>query len=83
MNIDNKSTQFELILNHMYEFGSITMLEAIQDYGIGRLQARICDLRKMGFPIITTYETSKNRFGKPIRFARYSIDGNNKNLQNS
>lgn len=36
-------TQTEMILGHLKEHGSITPLEAIRDYGIMRLGARIWD----------------------------------------
>jgi len=46
-----KKTQNELILKHLKEYGGITSLEAIQEYGITRLSARIYDLRKEGYSI--------------------------------
>lgn len=71
----------EMILNHLKTRGSITPLEAINEYGILRLGARIYDLKDEGWPIKTVMETSKNRFGVPVRYARYSLDGNHGDQQ--
>lgn len=39
-------TQTEKVLRHMKRFGSITPLEAMEEYGIMRLGARIWDLKR-------------------------------------
>ena len=44
-------TQCEKILRHMEKYGSITSLEAMQEYGIMRLASRVSDLKKAGIPI--------------------------------
>ena len=41
-------TQTEKVLRHMKRFGSITPLEAMEEYGIMRLGARIWDLKREG-----------------------------------
>lgn len=64
-------TQCEMVLNHLQSKGSITPMEAENEYGIMRLGARIYDLKKSGYNIITKMETVNNRFGKPTTFARY------------
>lgn len=71
----------EMILSHLKAHGSITALEAINEYGILRLGARIYDLKSAGWPIKTDMETSKNRFGVPVRYARYSLEGNHGDQQ--
>ena len=43
-------TQCELIQRHLEDYGSITSLEAMQEYGIMRLASRIADLKQMGVP---------------------------------
>jgi hypothetical protein len=68
-----KLRQWERILKYLEDFGSITQLEAIRDLGIMRLGARIYDLRKKGFLIIRDTEKSVNRYGEPIRYARYRM----------
>ena len=68
-------TQCEQIIRHMEECGSITSLEAMQEYGIMRLASRITDLKKSGIPIHRDMITQKNRYGETVTFARYSIGG--------
>ena len=69
-------TQNEMIVNHLREYGSITQLEALRDYGCMRLASRISDIRKAGIKIIRLTETSRNRYGQKIRYARYIMEGN-------
>lgn len=68
-------TQCEFILRHFKDYGSITSLEAMQEYGIMRLASRISDLRKMGYNIEVVTETGKNRYGEKTSYARYSMKG--------
>lgn len=39
-------TQCEKILRHLRDFGQITPVEALADYGVMRLGARIWDLKR-------------------------------------
>lgn len=68
-------TQRDMILNHLKDFGSITPLKALEEYGCYRLSAVIFDLRDIGrtegFTIETRPLTRKNRFGKSVTFAEY------------
>lgn len=66
-------TQEQIILNHLKTFGSITSIEAIYNYGITRLSARIFELRKKGVAVKTTYVTVKNRFGEQVTYAKYIL----------
>lgn len=67
-------TQNDRILRHLRDYGSITSLEAAQEYGILRLSARIYDLRHLGYDVKATRETSKNRYGEPVCYFRYTLD---------
>lgn len=67
-------THKALILRHLNDYGSITPWEAVKEYGILRLGARVFDLRRAGWPITTTMEASTNRYGMPVRYARYSLE---------
>lgn len=67
------STQCERIIRHLRDFGTITHMEAEQEYGIMRLASRINDLRKRGYDIITETATGKNRYGEPTRWAVYRL----------
>lgn len=65
----------KLILDYIREFGSITPLEAIRDLGCYRLSARVHDLRKAGFNIVTTMIDVKNRYGGVSQIAKYTEEG--------
>ena len=67
-------TQAEKVLRHMYEFGSITALEAMNEYGIFRLASRISDLKKNGYPIKSEAVAVKNRFDETCYVSRYSLE---------
>ena len=66
-------TQTEKIIRHINEYGSITPLEAFGEYGIMRLASRMCDIKREGYTVSKKMETSKNRYGEPVRYARYTI----------
>lgn len=72
-------TQTERVIKHLKEYGSITPLEAIKEYGITRLGARIWDLRDLEYDIETQTETSKNRFGDNTSYAKYVLKEDVKN----
>lgn len=57
-------TQCEKILNHMQTIGGISAYDAVMRYGITRLSARIFDLRKAGYKIVSDTVKTKNRDGK-------------------
>ena len=68
-----KTTQKQDILKFLHENGSITPLDALKEFGCMRLAARICELVKEGYPISTEMEISYNRYGAPVRHARYKL----------
>ena len=61
------------VLRHLKDFGSITARDAMQEYGIMRLAARVANLKKMGYTIESKFETSKNRYGENVNYVRYSM----------
>jgi len=65
-------TQTQMILRHLQMFGSITPIEALEEYGCFRLAARINDLRDE-HQIETTTIERVNKFGKKVRFAEYRL----------
>lgn len=67
--------QCETILRHLRDYGSITSLEAMQEYGIMRLASRVSDLKKAGVAIRAETVSGQNRYGERTCFARYSITG--------
>lgn len=68
-----KLTQSEQILQYIEENGSITQKEAYLEFDCMRLAAQIYILRGQGYPIKSTIELSKNRSGRKIHYARYSL----------
>jgi hypothetical protein len=56
------------------DFGSITSIEAITDYGILRLASRINDLRRQGFNITSEIGTGKNRYNESTHFSIYRLE---------
>lgn len=70
---ERKPTQAERVLEYITAFGSITQFEALRDLGVMRLASRVSDLKKQGYPIISTMETVKNRYGEKCYVKRYRI----------
>jgi hypothetical protein len=66
-------TQSQRILRHLEDYGSITQMDAIRDYGIMRLASRVDELRKAGHPIITERVEGRNRYGEKCHWARYRM----------
>ena len=66
-------TQRDRILRHIEDYGSITQMDAIRDYGIMRLASRVNDLRRDGVPIITERVEGLNRYGEKCHWARYRM----------
>lgn len=66
-------TQCEKVERHMRDYGSITSLEAMQEYGIMRLASRISDLRKRGVVIASSMESGRNRYGEKTHYAVYTL----------
>ena len=68
-------TQEQIIYDHLKKYGSITSMESFALYGITRLSARIHDLRhQRNAPIRMTNVTQKNRSGKSVTYAKYSLE---------
>lgn len=51
----------------------LTAVEAMQELSVGRLAARIEELRSQGNDIHTEQVTAANRFGKECRYGRYHL----------
>ncbi|MBR7150413.1 MAG: helix-turn-helix domain-containing protein [Oscillospiraceae bacterium] len=66
-------TQADMILQFLQENGSITQAQAVEEFGCYRLGARIWDLKAAGHSIKRDFVTKKNRYGKAISFAKYSL----------
>ena len=64
--------QCQRIIRHLDDFGSITSLEAMSDYGIMRLASRISDLRRRGYSITSEMVEGRNRYGEKTFYKKYS-----------
>ena len=73
--VEHKPSQNERIIKYMHRFGSISQFEAFQDLGIMRLASRISDLKRIGYPIVSSTEIVKNRYGEKCRVKRYRLEG--------
>jgi len=63
--------QKDVVLELLEERGSITQKDVL-DFGITRLAAVICQIKKDGIGIRTTSEKVKTRYGTTV-IARYSL----------
>lgn len=68
-----KVTQCEKILKYMNEYGAITPIDALREFGCMRLASRITDLKKSGVAIKKEMVSAKNRDGETVRFALYKL----------
>lgn len=71
--MDNKKTQCDMILAYMEEYGSITPAEAMAEFGCMRLASRICEIKRT-HKIKTETVSVRNRYGRMVSFARYSLE---------
>jgi len=66
-------TQCERVVEYIRNHGSITQAEASKYLAVGRLAARVSDLRARGVKIVTETVKVKNRFGDKTEVARYKL----------
>ena len=67
-------TQKEQILDYLERFETITPMEAFADLGITKLATRISEMRrKDGLEFNIEMIKGKNRLGKHMRYAKYSL----------
>ena len=71
-----KITQRDIILWHLQNVGTLTRAQAMSEYGIVELPARIVELKRFGHNITSTKGTSKNRFGT-VHFNIYKLEETN------
>jgi len=67
------SPQNQAVIDYLTRHGSITPGEAWAELGIARLGARIWDLKRQGFGIVTKLVRVPTRHGETATVARYSI----------
>jgi hypothetical protein len=68
---DEIKTQTDAIKWHLKNYGHITSLEAIREYGATRLASIIFNLKQDGYNIHTTELDFITRFGRKTKVAKY------------
>ena len=66
-------SQIDDVLEHLKEHGSITSMEAINNYGATRLSDIIYRLKKRGYNISTERLTVKTRYGRSTSVGKYTL----------
>lgn len=61
------------VLEWLKAGSSISSIEAVENFGATRLSAIIFNLKKQGYNIETVMCDGTDRFGNPVRFARYYL----------
>lgn len=72
-----KMTQCSKILEYMKTHDGITPKDADREFSCMRLASRISDLKRRGYRISKNMETSKNKAGESVRYARYRLEQDN------
>ena len=67
--------QRDMVAQYIHDFGSISSWQAFTDLGITRLSARIWELKRDGYLISKERKTTRNRYGKPVSYDKYTITG--------
>ena len=68
-----KLTQRDIILWHLQNVGTLTRAQAMSEYGIVELPARIVELKRLGYNITSEKGTSHNHFGT-VHFNIYKLE---------
>lgn len=68
-----RQNQRKRIIEYIRQYGSITTYNAFKDLGIACLPKRIIELKEEGYVFNIVVETSKNRYGEPVNYNRYSL----------
>lgn len=68
-----KTTKTSEVLRHLRENDGITSNEAWELFGATRLSAIIFELRKHGYNISTETMECIDRYGRPVKYAKYVL----------
>jgi hypothetical protein len=72
-----KMTQRERILDYLSEGKELTRLNCWDQLGILEAPARISELRSQGHLIVTEMIEVTNRYGEPVKVAKWSMRNDN------
>lgn len=67
-------SQIEQILAVLESGGSLTALDALEDFGCSRLASRISDLKRQGYPVTSRMVQRRNCYGRLCRVAEYYME---------
>ena len=59
------------ILCYIFDYGSITPMEAFTELGITKLSTRISEMKVLGIQFSQAFEDRLNRRGKKVHYMRY------------
>ena len=65
--------QNEWVLRYLQTGKRLTARDALQTFGVMRLAVRILDLKYSGYEIRREMVEVNNRFGDPVKVARYFL----------
>lgn len=68
-------TTKEMILDYLENVGTLTVGTCYNEIGTVDLRARVSELRKEGYLILSRPVTKRNRWGKKIRYNEYMLMG--------
>ena len=67
-------SQIDRILAVLESGGTLTALDALEDFGCSRLASRITDLKRRGVPVASRMVQRRNRCGRLCRVAEYYME---------
>ena len=67
-------SQIDRILAVLESGGTLTALDALEDFGCSRLASRITDLKRKGCPVASRMVTRRNRYGRLCGVAEYFME---------
>ena len=70
-----RSTQNQVVMAHLRTRGKLTPVQAMTNYGIMRLAARVEELRRLGWDIETEMVSVDNGDLGRCRYASYTLIG--------
>lgn len=69
--VEKLTDQQKDILFFIYDFGSISTMEAFSELNITKLSTRISEMKDLGIQFDQNFEGRTNRRGKKVRYMRY------------
>lgn len=68
-------THKDRILRHLLDYGHITSMEAIMEYGCTRLSEYIRQLKLEGYNIKSEWKKGINRYNEKTHYVMYVLEG--------